>query len=67
MKVVMKIIIIIMMMIIIIITITKIVGEMQKTVLMDNETTIRKVLSGLVQSEHTVYQFLSSRHQEETA
>ena len=31
---------------------TKIVGEMQKIVLMDSETTIRKVLSGLVQSEY---------------
>ena len=29
----------------------KIVGEMQKTVLMDSESIIRKVLSGLVQSE----------------
>ena len=29
----------------------KIVGEMQKTILMDSESIIRKVLSGLVQSE----------------
>ena len=28
----------------------KVVGEMQKTVLMDSETLIRKVLSGLIQS-----------------
>ena len=28
----------------------RIVGEMQKTVLMDSESTIRRVLSGLVQS-----------------
>ena len=31
---------------------TKVVREMQKTILMDSETIIRKVLSGLVQSEH---------------
>ena len=30
----------------------RIVGEMQKTILMDSQTTIQKVLSGLVQSEH---------------
>ena len=29
----------------------RIVGEMQKTVLMDSETILRKVLSGLVQQE----------------
>ena len=28
----------------------KVVGEMQKTILMDSETLIRKVLSGLIQS-----------------
>ena len=31
-------------------TVTKIVGLMQKTILMDSETIIRKVLSGLVES-----------------
>ena len=30
----------------------KIVGEIQKTILIDSETTIRKVLSGLVQSDY---------------
>ena len=29
----------------------KIVGEMQRTILMDGETVIRKILSGLVQTE----------------
>ena len=29
----------------------KVVAEMQKTILRDNETIIRKVLSGLVQSD----------------
>ena len=29
----------------------KIVGEMERTVLMDSETIIRKILSGLVQTE----------------
>ena len=31
---------------------TEIVGEMQKTILMDSETTIWKVLSGLAKSDH---------------
>ena len=29
-----------------------IVGEVQKTILMDSETTIQKVLSGLTQNDH---------------
>ena len=30
----------------------RIFGEMQKTILMDSETTIQKVLSGLVQCDY---------------
>ena len=30
----------------------QVAGEMQKTILMDSETTIRKVLSGLIQGEN---------------
>ena len=32
----------------------KTAAEMQKTVLMDSETTLRKVLSGLIQRDHTI-------------
>ena len=30
----------------------QVAGEMQKTILMDNESTVRKVLSGLIQGEN---------------